>query len=281
MARDYCYPDSDVLINKFGLKDNASLSKKERMFSGFRLTQLLNKPIVGEFDLSHLQKIHKYIFQDAYDWAGEVRNVNISKGNWFCLYNFIPDESERIFGGIKKEKCLKNLNIDIFSDRLSYYAGEINALHPFREGNGRATREFIRCLANNAEYVIDFSKMNTDELFNAFVKSFSADYRDLKKLFKDSIIHNIENEYKYQFPKDLNVTENLLDNLHKLKLSSKENEYMSLARIKAISDVISENNMDKNPIYKVISDISNELNDSKPKNLNKTLKNDINNDFEL
>lgn len=189
MDKIYCYPNTDVLINKLGIKNNKDLLESEGMLSGFRLAHLLRKPIVnGEFDLKHLQRIHKFIFQDVYFWAGKIRNVDINKGNYFCRYRYIPEEAERIFSGIKKENYLKGLDLERFSERLAYYSSEINALHPFREGNGRAIREFIRCLAFNADYIIDFSKINPQKLFDAFVKSFSSDYKDLEELFKQNIL---------------------------------------------------------------------------------------------
>jgi cell filamentation protein len=261
MDKIYCYPNTDVLINKFGIKNSKDLLESEGIFSGFRLAHLLSKPIVdGKFDLKHLQLIHKYIFQDIYSWGGELRTVDISKGNCFCIHQYINDEADRIFGGIKKEEYLKNLDIDSFSDRLAYYSGEINALHPFREGNGRSAREFIRCLAYNAGYTIDFSKINTEELFDAFVKSFSVDHSNLKSLFKENIIQNIKSKYRDQFTENLLMTENLMNNLHRVKLYSINGEYMSLKRIKEINNEINEENIQENAIYKVISDISCELN---------------------
>ena len=123
-----------------------------------------------------------------YEWAGKTRDVNIGKGNLFCLTQNIINEAERIFKGIRKEKYLANLQIDEFSDKIAYYS-EINALHPFREGNGRVTREFIRCLAKRAGYTINYADINTEVLLNAFVKSF-VDYTDLKLVFKNYLMED-------------------------------------------------------------------------------------------
>ena len=79
-TKSYCYPDSKVLINKFDIRDMDSLMERERGFTSFRLTQLEANPIKGNFDLKHLQSIHKHLFQDIYSWAGELRLVEISKG---------------------------------------------------------------------------------------------------------------------------------------------------------------------------------------------------------
>ena len=80
----YCYPDSDVLINKLDIRELDKLHTFERKLTMLRLLELMDKPISGKFDFKHLQAIHRYIFQDVYDWAGKVRTVDIAKGNMFC-----------------------------------------------------------------------------------------------------------------------------------------------------------------------------------------------------
>ena len=85
-------------------------------------------------DIKHLQAIHRYIFQDVYDWAGKVRTVDIAKGNMFCNVRFISGQADEIFTKLKEEKYLAGLDEETFIKRLAYYFSEINALHPFREG---------------------------------------------------------------------------------------------------------------------------------------------------
>ena len=80
----YCYKNSEILKNNFNETDPLILSQYERMFTGARLVDLIKKPLKGNFDLNHLKKIHHYIFQDVYPWAGELRRVNISKEILFC-----------------------------------------------------------------------------------------------------------------------------------------------------------------------------------------------------
>ena len=75
----YCYPNSNVLINKLGIKDKDKLSVIERKLTMLRLLELFEKPIYDKFDLRHLQSIHGYIFQDIYDWSCKIRNVDIAK----------------------------------------------------------------------------------------------------------------------------------------------------------------------------------------------------------
>lgn len=121
--------------------------------------------------------------QDIYEWAGEIRKVDIAKGNMFCNVKFIESQAEDIFGKLKAENYLKDLSESEFSARLAYYFSEINALHPFREGNGRSQREFIRTLALHNGYVINFAKVSREEMQEASERSFLCDYEMMEKLF--------------------------------------------------------------------------------------------------
>ena len=83
--QEYCYPNSNVLINKLNIQDADALHTAEREITSLRLAAAKMQPVKGKFDLRHLQKIHTYLFGDIYDWAGKLRHVNIAKGNQFCL----------------------------------------------------------------------------------------------------------------------------------------------------------------------------------------------------
>lgn len=179
----YCYPDSDVLKNKLGIRDIGELGRMEKRLTMLRILELVDKPIQGNFDLKHLQAIHKYIFQDVYEWAGKIRKVDIAKGNLFCNVKFIESQAEEIFGKLKAEEHLKGLDEGEISARLAYYFSEINALHPFREGNGRCQREFIRTVAFHAGYVINFANASREEMLRASEDSFLCDYRRMEQLF--------------------------------------------------------------------------------------------------
>lgn len=183
----YCYPGSSVLKNKIGIRDLERLHEMERKLTMLRILELLDKPVRGAFDLKHLQAIHAYIFQDVYDWAGELRKIDIAKGNMFCNAMFLSEQAEEIFGKLKAEDYLHGLDEDNFAVRLAYYFSEINALHPFREGNGRSQREFIRCLALHNGYVINFVNADKDEMLEASRKSFLCEYGSMERLFRKCI----------------------------------------------------------------------------------------------
>lgn len=179
----YCYPNSDVLINKLNIRDNDILSEAERRLTMLRISDLIDNPIKGEFDLKHLQTIHKYIFQDIYDWAGEIRTVDIAKQNMFCKVQYINEQASIIFESLKRENFLIDLRRDEMVTKISYYFSEINALHPFREGNGRSQREFIREAALSCNYRIDFRKVDKNLMLEASKDSFLCNYSKMEELF--------------------------------------------------------------------------------------------------
>lgn len=179
----YCYQDSDVLKNKLGIVDQEKLYEVERKLTALRINDLIRKPIHGAFDLKHLCAIHFYIFQDLYTWAGSLRRVDIAKGNMFCNVMYLNDQANVVFGAIRKDNYLEGLDYDAFVSRLAFHFSEINALHPFRDGNGRSQREFIRELALYNHYAIDFSKANEKEMLDASIDSFLCKYGKMEALF--------------------------------------------------------------------------------------------------
>lgn len=170
----YCYTGTDVLKNKFGLYDAKQLAVMESMVTTKRNTELGQKPIKGSFDLTHLQKIHKYLFQDIYPFAGKIRSEDISKDGFeFAFTQFIYPQAKEIFTNLALENYLVGLNIEDFSKRAAKYMADINHLHPFREGKGRSNREFIRCLALNADMNLDWSRVPPREVLKASIASVS------------------------------------------------------------------------------------------------------------
>ncbi|MGV8146322.1 MAG: Fic/DOC family protein [Alkaliphilus sp.] len=188
--RVYCYPNTSVLVNKLDIKDCDELKKVELIRTKLRIDELYFSPVKGNYDLAHLQKIHQYIFQDIYGWAGKLRTVDIAKDNTlFALERHIYTTAEYIFSTLKKESILvdKKNDVEKYADRLAFYSGEINMLHPFREGNGRSLREFIRCLAKEGGYEINWSKFDKEDVYSTFVKS-TLDYKPLKEVFKAYLV---------------------------------------------------------------------------------------------
>lgn len=181
---NYCYPESNVLINKLNIKNADALFVAEREITALKIAKAKDEPIKGNLDLEHLQKIHKYIFEDIYTWAGKLRTVNIAKGNQFCLSNYLETYADGIINELSKENYLINYSFGAVPQRLAYYLSEINVLHPFREGNGRTQRLFIEYLANVAGIEIDFSGVSDREMIIASANSFAKDYNEINSLFK-------------------------------------------------------------------------------------------------
>ena len=145
---NYCYKNSNVLINKLDIHNEKVLQKFEAKITAAKLLALRKKGIIGNFDTQHLIDIHTYLFEDIYPFAGKFRNENIAKGVFrFAEFEYIEPELERLLNELKSENYLEGLSKEDLTQRLAYYLSELNVLHPFREGNGRTIREFIRELA--------------------------------------------------------------------------------------------------------------------------------------
>lgn len=168
----YCYKNSDVLINKLDIKENKKLEEFERKIVLAKLYELRQNNQIGNFDIEHFVGIHKFLFEDIYPFAGLFRTENIAKGNFsFAEWEYIEDELKKLLNQLKEENYLQNLDRNTFIKRLSYYMAELNVLHPFREGNGRTIREFIRQLAYKNGYVLNLKNINPKDMLHACIRS--------------------------------------------------------------------------------------------------------------
>lgn len=145
-----------------GHKIQEALDKFERLSVANRIVE---EPPSGEFDYAHFKAIHLHLFQDVYDWAGEERNVSISKGSTqFANPRFINNVVSSLLQSLSDENKLKGLSPEDFVERAAHYALELNMAHPFREGNGRAVRYFLSLLAHYAGFELDVEKLTNDWL---------------------------------------------------------------------------------------------------------------------
>jgi len=164
----YLYPGTSVLENLRGLTDPNLLERFEARRSHRRLAELIDTPLLGGFDVAHLKAIHRYIFQDVYDWAGQFRTVNLSKrGHLFGLATFLGPALQQILARPATENHLVGLDAEMFANRAAYFLSELNAAHPFREGNGRTQREFIRELGLKAGHYIDWRATTVEGMTEA------------------------------------------------------------------------------------------------------------------
>lgn len=180
----YCYENSSTLVNKLNIQDNELLQKYEAKITAAKLLGLRQKGITGNFDSKHLIALHTYLFEDIYPFAGKFRTEDISKGVFsFAHWEYISSELERLLKELKNENYLENTDKKHFAQRLAYYIAEMNVLHPFREGNGRTIREFIRQLALRNDYLLNLKKVSPEEMLSASKKSV-IDTTDLENILE-------------------------------------------------------------------------------------------------
>lgn len=179
----YCYPESDVLINRFDLRDPEELREVESDLSALAEAELHHNPVVGSFDMNHLREIHRRLFGDVYVWAGEFRTVRITKGQSVFAY---PENIERcsqeLFARLRNDAYLRGLPKERFIRLLAFYLGELNAIHPFREGNGRALRIFFAHLSFEAGYDLRFDEAEAGEMLHASIESFNGNALPMETL---------------------------------------------------------------------------------------------------
>jgi cell filamentation protein len=181
----YTYDHSTVLVNKLGLRNQAELDAFEAEISAARAQEALPD---GDLDFQHFKSVHHHLFQDVYDWAGQIRTVRISKGgNPFCFPENIENQATRLFDDLRKADFLRNLDAPTFAANTAHFLAELNAIHAFREGNGRAQLTFFALLADYAGYPLNLDKLQPDELLEAMIASFDGDERKLATMIKSMI----------------------------------------------------------------------------------------------
>lgn len=156
----YLFSGTGVLQNKFGIRDATTLDAIERQFVVQRASESVPE---GNFDLDHLRAIHAHLFQDIYDWAGEVRTVEISKGgHQFQLRRYIATGMADIHGRLTKANMLRGLLSGAFCSEAARILGDVNYVHPFREGNGRTQLQYLKLLSRQAGHEIDLTRLKAD-----------------------------------------------------------------------------------------------------------------------
>ncbi len=186
----YIYSDCDILINLKDIKDVDELSRYEEEMTGLRQLILEEElPVKGRFSVTHLKRLHEYIFQDIYPFAGKFRIEDIEKDETkFTPFHCIQEQLHKLLGELKSEKCLIGLTQDAFSNRIAYFMIELNMIHPFREGNGRVIRMFLRQLSIQRGYEIDWAKADGTQLLNAMISGVVKDYQPLTDLIRKLIV---------------------------------------------------------------------------------------------
>lgn len=183
VARDpYLWQNDDVLKNRLDIHDAAQLRKAELAFSSARLATLeLGPATIG---LPFLCHIHRTLFQDVYAWAGELRTIDIWRDDTpFCHFEYIEKEGNSLMDALEEEEGLRNLDQQQFTARIAHYYCEINMLHPFREGNGRAQRIFFEQLALHAGYFLEWQNVEAQQWREANQAGANGDLAPLEAVF--------------------------------------------------------------------------------------------------
>ncbi len=170
----YTYPHSIVLRNKLGIMDAAELDDVERGLVAQRAAEGIP---TSHFDLDHLRAIHRHLFQDVYEWAGEIRTVELNKdGQQFQFRRFIETGMADVHRRLSDTKFLKDLDRASFANEAARIMGDVNYVHPFREGNGRTQLFYLEQLAEQAGHPLDLARLDPARWMEASRRSHEGDY---------------------------------------------------------------------------------------------------------
>ncbi len=178
----YTYPNSQVLINKFGITDDDQFIEMEKDFSELAIMEIEFSP--PPYSFRYWCALHQALFGDIYHWAGELRTIDISKGTTrFCNIKRIEPEANRLFNQLAQENYLVGLPCDSLMVKLAEYYSDLNVIHPFREGNGRAQRLLFEHMIINCGFQISFADITPDEWIQANIDGYHCRYQRMTALF--------------------------------------------------------------------------------------------------
>lgn len=193
-STDSCYDGTTCLINKLGIRDDKVLERVEAEITFAKSVLLERNSVIGNFDFEHFKEIHKFLFSDLYDFAGQIRTVDISKKRTrFLSAGQIEQTAEKLFSKVASG-VLDDLPFDEFVKEIAILYNEVNFLHPFREGNGRTQRIYFTQLIRKYGYDINFSDIDTDFLIIATIQASGGVLDFLIEFFKESIVAKAEDE---------------------------------------------------------------------------------------
>jgi cell filamentation protein len=169
----YCYPGTTVLKNLLNVRDQDTLGELEAVLTAARADEPLPE---GRLSVTHYTAIHHHLFQDVYPWAGKYRTVRISKdGSAFCYPENIAHEMTALFVSFRGKHFLRGLPREQFATEAAAFLSTLNAIHPFREGNGRTQTTFLTLLSEQAGHPLDLDRLIPEQFLAAMVSSFKGD----------------------------------------------------------------------------------------------------------
>lgn len=180
----YLVPGTNVLRNRLGITSSDELSAAEADLSFARALQLVEEPVAATNDLTELQSIHFHLFQDLYNWAGQIRTIDVRKNipgaEFFLPHGYIGHASALCFTELAEDNFLARLPRTEFVRELAYHYEKINYIHPFREGNGRMQRIYWNRVAHAAGWQLDWRTVHGEE--NHAAARAGSDQQDLGPL---------------------------------------------------------------------------------------------------
>lgn len=177
IADPYCYSDTTILINIPGIRNASALANFETIATAQRAEEPLPH---GRLSIRHYQAVHHHLFQDVYAWAGKFRTVRLSKDDSaFCYPENIVRQMQVLFTTLRAQDQLRGLSSDTFASAAAHFLTTLNAIHPFREGNGRTQMTFFIVLADQADHPLALERLDPDRFLAAMIRSFHGDEKPL------------------------------------------------------------------------------------------------------
>jgi cell filamentation protein len=178
----YCYPNTTVLKNLRNLRTQTALTRFETAITAQRFDEPLPH---GRLSPTHYCAIHRHLFQDVFAWAGRYRTVRISRqGSMFCYPENIPSQMKHLFTRLKRDRYLRRLTHERFVEKAAVFLSDLNAIHAFRDGNGRTQLAFMAVVAISAGHPMNFEALNPEPFLRAMIRSFQGNETDLVNQLK-------------------------------------------------------------------------------------------------
>lgn len=184
---DGCYPGTTCLVNKLGIQDELALAETEAAVVLGKASLLDQQPIPGGFDFDHYKRIHQFLFCDLYDWAGQIRTINLSKkGTAFVPAAEIESCAVACFKRLA-EFSGEGMSHRELAEEVADFYHTVNMLHPFREGNGRTQRIFFTQWIRSLGYDFDLSSVDPDAFMIATIYAAQGVMDQLADFFEQMI----------------------------------------------------------------------------------------------
>ena len=199
MQDPYVYPNTRTLKNRLSIKDPDFIRKIEADYTSLRLRELTENPLTGCYDLSHLKRLHRYLFQDLYDWAGEFRRINIEKeepvlGGLSVEYADHNKITEQVTSCLQQmtQRSWHQMQPTEFAQHFCFDMASLWKIHPFREGNTRTVITFCCQFAENQQLAIRREIFEENSVYmRAALVAYNAVFHDLGDLSKKGYLERI------------------------------------------------------------------------------------------